>query len=153
MHSHSDPVIERERLAEVRMHRAEAIAAAGSIEEAITTGTLPHRIDATLSELIVLGLLRQSVCAYVGVFGHGSTEIGEVLRVYEQAGLIRLYPVRHETEASHAAAALRWVTGEKAAVVTSIGPGALHALAGSTQLEVGKTLTKERFPPASSLCD
>ena len=34
-------------------------------------------------------------------------------------------------DASHAAMALRWVTGEKAAVVTSIGPGALHALAGS----------------------
>ena len=131
MHTHNDPVIEREKLAEVRTQRAQAIAAAGCVEEAMATGALPHRIDATLSELIVLGLLRQSVCAYVGVFGHGSTEIGEVLRVYEQAGLVRLYPVRHETEASHAAAALRWVTGEKAAVVTSIGPGALHALAGS----------------------
>ena len=110
MHTHNDPVIEREKLAEVRTQRAQAIAAAGCVEEAMATGALPHRIDATLSELIVLGLLRQSVCAYVGVFGHGSTEIGEVLRVYEQAGLVRLYPVRHETEASHAAAALRWVT-------------------------------------------
>ena len=39
--------------------------------------------------------------------------------------------VRSEVEASHAAAALRWTTGQKAAVVTSIGPGALHALAAS----------------------
>ena len=39
--------------------------------------------------------------------------------------------MRHEIEAVHAATALRWVTGEKAAVVTSIGPGALHALAGA----------------------
>ena len=46
-------------------------------------------------------------------------------------GLLKSYCVRHETAASHAATALRWVTGEKAAVVTSIGPGALHALAGS----------------------
>ena len=54
-----------------------------------------------------------------------------MLRVYEAAGLVTTYPVRHETEASHAATALRWVTGEKAAVVTSIGPGALQAMAGS----------------------
>jgi 3D-(3,5/4)-trihydroxycyclohexane-1,2-dione acylhydrolase (decyclizing) len=54
-----------------------------------------------------------------------------VLRVYQQAGLLRVYNVRSEIEASHAAMALRWVTGEKAAVVTSIGPGALQALAAS----------------------
>ena len=73
----------------------------------------------------------QDVTRFLVVFGHGSTEIGEVLRVYEEAGLVKTYPVRHETAASHAAAALRWVTGEKVAVVTSIGPGAMHALAGS----------------------
>jgi 3D-(3,5/4)-trihydroxycyclohexane-1,2-dione acylhydrolase (decyclizing) len=68
---------------------------------------------------------------YFAVFGHGSTEIGEVLRVYQEAGLVRVFGVRSEIEASHAASALRWVTGEKAAVVTSIGPGALQALAAS----------------------
>ena len=44
---------------------------------------------------------------------------------------MRTLAVRHETAAVHAATALRWTTGEKAAVFTSIGPGALHALAGS----------------------
>jgi 3D-(3,5/4)-trihydroxycyclohexane-1,2-dione acylhydrolase (decyclizing) len=92
---------------------------------------LPRRIDLTLSEAIVLGLLRQGVRVFLCVLGHGSTEIGEVLRVYQDAGLVRVCGVRSEIEASHAAAALRWVTGEKAAVVTSIGPGALHALAAS----------------------
>ena len=58
-------------------------------------------------------------------------ELGEVLRIYQDAGLVRVCGVRSEIEASHAAAALRWVRGEKAAVVTSIGPGALQALAAS----------------------
>ena len=121
----------REELANQRRQRARAIARAGGIERAIAAGELPGRIDATLSEVVVLGLLRQEVTTFIVVLGHGSTEIGEVLRVYEEAGLVRTACVRHETAASHAAAALRWVTGEKAAVVTSIGPGALHALAGS----------------------
>jgi len=114
-----------------RSERARAIAAAGGIDRALDAGALPTRVDVTLSEAVVLGLLRQSVRTFLCVLGHGSTEIGEVLRVYEQAGLVRTCGVRHEVEAAHAATALRWVTGEKAAVVTSIGPGALHALAGS----------------------
>ena len=114
-----------------RTKRAGAISKAGGIEQALTTGALPHSVDLTLSEAIVLGLLRQGVKKFVGIFGHGSTEIGEVLRVYEAAGLIKTYNVRNEVEAAHAAMALRWVTGEKAAAFTSIGPGALQALAGS----------------------
>jgi len=34
-----------------------------------------------LSEAIVLGLLVQNVRNYIGIFSHGSTEVGEVLRV------------------------------------------------------------------------
>jgi 3D-(3,5/4)-trihydroxycyclohexane-1,2-dione acylhydrolase (decyclizing) len=85
----------------------------------------------TVSEALVLGLMRQGVTCFAGVFGHGTTEVGEVLRVYEDAGLVRTFAVRHEAEAVHAASALRWVTGERACVFTSIGPGALHALAAS----------------------
>ena len=44
-------------------------------------GCLPQRLDLTLSEALVLGLLRQGVKTYFTVFGHGSTEVGEVLRV------------------------------------------------------------------------
>ena len=118
-------------LAQARMGRAKAIAQAGSIDEALGSGALPRRADMTLSEAVVLGLFRQGVRTFLGVFGHGSTEVGEVLRVYESAGLVRTLGVRNEIEASHAAMALRWVTGEKAAVLTSIGPGALQAMAGS----------------------
>ena len=97
----------------------------------LTQGLLPQHLDLTLSEALVIGLLRQGVKTFLAVFGHGSTEIGEVLRIYQGAGLLKVYGVRSEIEASHAAAALRWATGEKAAVVTSIGPGALQALAAS----------------------
>ncbi len=119
------------RIVNDRIRRAKVIAEAGGFEKALGSGLLPARADMTLSEAIVLGLLRQGVSRYVGIFGHGSTEIGEVLRVYEDAGLVKSYNVRNEVEAAHAAAALRWVTGEKAAVFTSIGPGALQAIAGS----------------------
>lgn len=111
--------------------RARAIADAGGIEEALRSGGLTRRIQVSVSEAVVLGLLRQGVTTFLTVLGHGSTDLGEVLRVYSQAGLLRTCGVRHEIEAAHAAKALRWVTGEKAAVVTSIGPGALQALAGS----------------------
>lgn len=113
------------------MARARIIAEAGGVSPAIAGGALPLRLDLTLSEALVLGLLRQGVTRFVGVFGHGSTELAEVLRLYQEQGLCRTFAVRNEVAAAHAAMALRWVTGEKAAVFTSIGPGALHALAGS----------------------
>ena len=114
-----------------RTQHALAIVAAGSIPEALAAGGLPRFIDTTVSEALVLGLCEQGVRKFVTVFGHGTTEIGEVLRIYQQAGLVQVFNVRSELEASHAATALRWVTGEKAAVITSIGPGALQALAAS----------------------
>jgi 3D-(3,5/4)-trihydroxycyclohexane-1,2-dione acylhydrolase (decyclizing) len=114
-----------------RGDRAQVVADSGGVDAALAAGTLPATADLTLSEALVLGLLRQDVRTFVTVLGHGSTELGEVLRVYARAGAVRVFGVRHETEASHAATALRWATGEKAAVVTSIGPGALQALAGS----------------------
>lgn len=120
-----------EETAAERHIRATAIAEAGGVGPALASGALPRRLDLTLSEAAVLGLLLQDVGVFLTVLGHGSTEIGEVLRIYEAAGLLHTHGVHHETLAAHAATALRWVTGEKAAVVTSIGPGALHALAGS----------------------
>ena len=78
-----------------------------------------------------LGLLGLGVRTYFCVLGHGTTALADVLRTYEDHGLVRTLAVRDEAEAAHAAAALRWVTGEKAAVVTSIGPGALQAVAAS----------------------
>jgi 3D-(3,5/4)-trihydroxycyclohexane-1,2-dione acylhydrolase (decyclizing) len=118
--------------ADARMSRAAAIAGAGCLEAALATGALsPAFQDLSLSEALVLGLLRQGVRTYIGVFGHGTTDIGEALRVYEAAGLVKVVNVRSEIEASHMATALRWHYGETAAVLTSIGPGALQALAAS----------------------
>ncbi|MEI6055955.1 MAG: thiamine pyrophosphate-dependent enzyme [Lentisphaerota bacterium] len=118
-------------LTKEREKRAKAIFAAGGIEKALEKKAIEQFADITLSEAIVLGFLRQNVKKFITTFGHGSTEVGEVLRVYEEAGLVNTYGVRSEIEASHAAMALRWITGEKAAVITSIGPGALQALAAS----------------------
>lgn len=118
-------------LIQQRTERATALAQAGSLPAALERGLMPSRADMTLSEALVLGLWQQGVRHFFVVLGHGSTEIGEVLRIYQQAGLVKVYGVRSEIEASHAATALRWVYGEKAAVVTSIGPGALQALAAS----------------------
>ncbi len=119
------------KLVRHRTVRAKIIAKAGSINKAIAAGLLKDTAEVTLSEAVVMGLLRQGVRIFLSVLGHGSTEIGEVLRIYQEVGVVRTCGVRNEIEAAHAATALRWVTGEKAAVVTSIGPGALQAMAGS----------------------
>lgn len=123
--------MDKAALAQARLERAQIVRTAGGVNEALASGALPRRVDLTLSEAIVLGLVRQGVRTFIGVFGHGSTEIGEVLRIYEQAGVVKSFGVRNETEATHAASALRWLKNEKACVFTSIGPGALNALAGS----------------------
>lgn len=116
--------------AEARV-RARAIAAAGGLEQALVKGSVPKLIECTLSEALVLGLLKQGVRKYFAIFGHGSTDLGDVLRVYEEEGATRTINCRNEVEMAHAATALRWQYGETSAVVTSIGPGALQAMAGS----------------------
>jgi 3D-(3,5/4)-trihydroxycyclohexane-1,2-dione acylhydrolase (decyclizing) len=111
--------------------RAAAIRTAGGLDEAVAKGAIPKRIDTTLSEGLVLGLLKQGVRKYLAIFGHGSTDLGEVLRIYEAEGVTRTFNCRNEVAMAHAATALRWQYGEIPAVVTSIGPGALQAFAGS----------------------
>lgn len=111
--------------------RARAIAQAGGIDAALAKGAVPKLVEATLSEALVLGLMKQGVRKYFAIFGHGSTDLGEVLRIYEEEGATRTVNCRNEVEMAHAATALRWQYGEVSAVVTSIGPGALQAMAGS----------------------
>jgi len=111
--------------------RARALAQAGGVEQALAQGTLPKLVDCTLSEAVVLGLMKQGVRKYFAIFGHGSTDLGNVLRIYEEEGATRTVNCRNEVEMAHAATALRWQYGELSAVVTSIGPGALQAFAGS----------------------
>jgi 3D-(3,5/4)-trihydroxycyclohexane-1,2-dione acylhydrolase (decyclizing) len=110
--------------------RARAIAKAGGLEQALAKG-LPKLVECTLSEALVLGLLKQAVRKYFAIFGHGSTDLGNVLRIYEEEGATRTINCRNEVEMAHAATALRWQYGELSAVVTSIGPGAMQAFAGS----------------------
>jgi 3D-(3,5/4)-trihydroxycyclohexane-1,2-dione acylhydrolase (decyclizing) len=121
------------RLAELgaTFERAQAIAAAGGLDAAIAIGALPAQVSVTLAEGLVLGLLKQGVSKYLAIFGHGSTALGEVLRQYEQAGVTRTYNFRNEVAMAHAATALSWQYGETPAVVTSIGPGGLQAMAGA----------------------
>ena len=111
--------------------RARSIAAAGGLEQALADGTLPSIATMPLVEGIVLGLLRQGVRKYLAIFGHGNTALGEVLRIYEEAGLTRTWQFRNEVAMAHAATQLSWQYGEVAAVVTSIGPGALQAFSAS----------------------
>jgi len=110
--------------------RARAVAKAGGIEQALAKG-LPKLIECALSEALVLGLLKQGVRKYFAIFGHGSTDLGNVLRIYGEEGVTRTINCRNEVEMAHAATALRWQYGEVSAVVTSIGPGAMQAFAGS----------------------
>lgn len=62
--------------------RARAIAKAGGIEAALANGSVAKLIDITLSEALVLGLMKQGVRKYFAIFGHGSTDFGNVLRIY-----------------------------------------------------------------------
>ena len=111
--------------------RAQAIAQAGSLQNALDQGLLPERLSVTLSEGLVLGLLRQGVSKYLAIFGHGSTDLAEVLRLYTAAGVTQVFNFRNEVEMAHAGTALSWVYREPCAVVTSIGPGGMQAMAGS----------------------
>lgn len=111
--------------------RARAVREAGGVEQALASGKLPKLVETTLSEALVLGLLKQGVRKYFAIFGHGSTDLGNVLRLYEEEGATKTVNCRNEVEMAHAATALRWQYGELSAVVTSIGPGAMQAFAGS----------------------
>ena len=85
----------------------------------------------SVSQGLVAGLIAQGVKKFFVVLGHGTTDLGEALRLAQLNKAISVIPCRNEIEATHAATALRWVTGEACAVVTSIGPGALQAVSAS----------------------
>lgn len=116
---------------EQRRKRAKEIKTHGTIRKAVEAGSLEQFQDISLSEAVVLGLINQGVKTFVGIFGHGMTDVGEVLRIYEEENAVKTVNVRNEVEASHVAAMLRWKYNEVTAVFTSIGPGALQAAAGS----------------------
>lgn len=130
LQSHSNSPADTPLSVNIR-ERAAAIAASGGLADALAAGVLPAILDLTLSEALVLGLLKQEIRCYFAIFGHGSTDLGEVLRIYTEEGVTRVVNCRNEVEMAHAATAHAWVYGETPAVVTSIGPGGLQAMAGS----------------------
>jgi 3D-(3,5/4)-trihydroxycyclohexane-1,2-dione acylhydrolase (decyclizing) len=111
--------------------RARVISSARGVVEALASGALPARADVSVSEGVVIGLLKQGVRKFFGILGHGNTDIGEVLRVYSEEGAVRFLQCRNEVAMAHAATALAWIYGETPAVLSSIGPGSLQAYAGS----------------------
>ena len=111
--------------------RAALVARLGGLATRAQTDAFPEQVDVTCSEGLVLGLLRQGVSKFLVIFGHGSTDLGEVLRLYEAAGAVKVFNFRNEVEMAHTATALAWAFAEPCAVVTSIGPGGLQAMAGS----------------------
>ncbi|GAW33649.1 3D-(3,5/4)-trihydroxycyclohexane-1,2-dione hydrolase [Roseovarius sp. A-2] len=102
-----------------------------SVEEALIDDQNDGVVELTLSEALVVGLMKQGVRRYYAIFGHGSTDLGEVLRIYHEEGAVDVINCRNEVEMAHAATAYAWVYGETPAVITSIGPGGLQAMAGS----------------------
>ncbi|MEZ5824813.1 MAG: thiamine pyrophosphate-dependent enzyme [Geminicoccaceae bacterium] len=111
--------------------RAGYLASQGGLNAAVASGLVGEPVTVSAAEGLVLGLLRQGVSKYLLILGHGSTVIADILEAYEKAGLVRCWQFRNEVEMAHAATALSWVYDEVPAVVTSIGPGALQAMAGS----------------------
>ena len=116
---------------ETQEKRAQWFKSHGGVNAVVEAGLLSNTVSMGLTEVLVLGLIRQGVTKFLMILGHGSTEFGETLRVYESAGLVKGYQFRNEVEMAHTATALRWVYDEPCAVVTSIGPGALQAMAAS----------------------
>lgn len=121
---------ELSQLADIK-HRADLVAQLGGIDSKEKVNRFPESLTVSCSEAVLLGLLRQGVRKYLVIFGHGSTDLGEVLRIYESAGAIEVFNFRNEVEMAHTATALAWAYGETPAVITSIGPGGLQAMAGS----------------------
>ncbi|WP_102960073.1 thiamine pyrophosphate-binding protein [Mangrovicella endophytica] len=117
--------------AEIR-DRARLLAGAGrDVQRALSGAADGTVLTVTLSEALVIGLLKQGVSRYFAIFGHGSTDLGNILRIYSEEGAVRVVNCRNEVEMAHAATAFAWAYGETPAVVTSIGPGGLQAMAGS----------------------
>lgn len=123
--------VDRDQAAASTRARARAISSAKGVGAALTNGSLPPLAEVSLSEALILGLLKQGVRTFFAIFGHGSTDIANVLKIYDEEGVTRTINCRNEVEMAHAATALRWTYGEVPAVITSIGPGALQAMAAS----------------------
>jgi 3D-(3,5/4)-trihydroxycyclohexane-1,2-dione acylhydrolase (decyclizing) len=125
-----DIALEPEQIEQNVRARAAKIAT-GSGVDVLSTTENGGVLDLTLSEALVIAMLKQEVTQFYAIFGHGSTDLGEVMRIYHEEGVVTVVNCRNEVEMAHAATAYAWVYGKTPAVVTSIGPGGLQAMAGS----------------------
>lgn len=116
---------------EHEMHIRATMIATGKGVDDLATSENGGVLDLTLSEALVIALLKQGVTQFYAIFGHGSTDLGEVLRIYNESDAVTVVNCRNEVEMAHAATAYAWVHGKTPAVITSIGPGGLQAMAGS----------------------
>ncbi|MGC1486332.1 MAG: hypothetical protein WA784_00940, partial [Albidovulum sp.] len=71
---------EAEKIIRIRAARL----AAKPVGEALTDDDNGGIVQLSLSEALIIGLLRQGVRRYFAIFGHGSTDLGEVLRIYHE---------------------------------------------------------------------
>jgi 3D-(3,5/4)-trihydroxycyclohexane-1,2-dione acylhydrolase (decyclizing) len=125
-----DKVLEPEKIEQEIRARASKIAASGGVDSLLTQDN-GGVLVLSLSEALVVAMLKQEVTQFYAIFGHGSTDLGEVLRIYHEEKVVTVVNCRNEVEMAHAATAYAWVYGKTPAVVTSIGPGGLQAMAGS----------------------
>ena len=112
--------------------RARAIADAGGVREALDSGRASADMRLTLSEAVIIGPRCSGMCARC--LSPSVTDRPHSLKPFVTTLMSTSStssPRATRPRAAHAATALRWVAGIKSAVVTSIGPGALHAFAGS----------------------
>jgi len=86
--------------------RARAIRQAGTVEDAIASSRLPLEVTLTVSEGVILGLLRQGVRKYVVMLGHGNTELGEALRIYTELSRLQWWVAQPFWRQRHSAGAV-----------------------------------------------
>jgi 3D-(3,5/4)-trihydroxycyclohexane-1,2-dione acylhydrolase (decyclizing) len=125
-----DNALDLEQVEQAIRARAAKISASGNVD-VLATPENGGVLELTLSEALIVALLKQDVTQFYAIFGHGSTDLGEVLRMYHEENVLSVINCRNEVEMAHAATAYAWVHGKTPAVVTSIGPGGLQAMAGS----------------------
>jgi len=82
----------------------------------------------TGGQIVAKSLVRNKVPWVAGIPGHGCLGLVDAFR--EEKANLPVYLVRHEQSAAHMADGYYRVTGDPAAVFTSIGPGALNLAVG-----------------------
>jgi len=82
----------------------------------------------TGGQIVAKSLVRNKVPWVAGIPGHGCLGLVDAFR--KEQGNLPVYLVRHEQSAVHMADGYYRVTGDPAAVFTSIGPGALNLAVG-----------------------